>query len=145
MTAKSSSYPVPKPSESSHDRELRIWSPLLGHRYAELRAVALRSTRRGYLGALVIVPFLVVVPFMVPNIVVAIVVEIVLVIASPTWLLFGLLPMYRVAKRFAAELRTAGVAMNHSPALNIVEMFERWLARNNLSAEQVAAIGDREQ
>ncbi|HEY4268495.1 MAG TPA: hypothetical protein VGM94_09925 [Galbitalea sp.] len=89
-----------------------------------------------------VVPIIVVVPFIVPNIVAAIVIEIVFVVASPTWLLFGLLPMYRVAKSFAAELHSAGTAMNHSPDLNTVEMFERWLTKNNLSAAQVAAVGD---
>jgi hypothetical protein len=67
----------------------------------------------------------------------------ILVIVSVLWLTWGLLPMYRVAKSFASELRDAGIAMNHVPALNSVEIFDRWLARNNLSADQVARVCDR--
>ncbi len=132
-----------QPSESSHERALRLWSPVLGYRYAELRAVALRSTLRGYLGALLIVPIVVIIPFVFRDLLVGVAIEVVLLVVSVSWLALGLLPMYRVANSFATELRNAGIAMNHVPALNSVEMFDRWLAKNDLSGDQVAAICDR--
>jgi len=133
---------VAQPSESTNEGVVRQWVPVLGNRYATMRSAAASAAARAYLGALLILPVVAVVPFIFRNLLVSVVLEAVLLVVSVTWLVFGLLPMYRVAKDFASELRDAGISMNHVPALNSVEIFQRWLEKNNLSGEQIAAICD---
>jgi hypothetical protein len=108
-----------------------------------MKAAAVRPAQRGLFGLVMLGAIAAIIPLFFRFSVVGIVLEIMLLIAAVTWLYSGIWPMFRIAKRFARELRDAGIIVNHDPQLDDVARFREWLVQNDLSVDQIAAICDR--
>jgi hypothetical protein len=107
-----------------------------------MKAAAIGPATRGLLGLLVFGALAAILPFFFRYSFVGIVLEVVVLIAAVTSLYMGMSPAFRVAKSLEEELRAAGVTMNKKPALDEVARFRQWLAQNDLTGDQIAAICD---